>query len=284
MHTHNVAQVRLWQSLVVLTSFVPREEGGAAVDAVLLQLNGNNPPTVKQYMEAVVAALVMRDPALLHSRLLPLVARYTRHAAGLGSFILIAAQAFLVWERHRLRDELSEREVERLYASQDPSAFAGVMDAAASSSSSGGGKKQQQQQQGGTAAATAGGGGIGDFQRKITPEALLAELGVAAAGAGGAADVEGAGGGGGGGGLASLLLLEGEDEAGDWKAASASASRRHDILLVASLIDKRGIIRSLNVHVTGAIALYDYVRKQQQPAPPGAVVGAAAGAAAGAGK
>ena len=40
MHTHNVAQVRLWQSLVVLTSFVPREEGGAAVDAVLLQLNG----------------------------------------------------------------------------------------------------------------------------------------------------------------------------------------------------------------------------------------------------
>ncbi|KAG2452645.1 hypothetical protein HYH02_002878 [Chlamydomonas schloesseri] len=177
--------------------------------------------------------------------------------------------AFLIWERHRLREELSEREVERLYASQDPSAFAGVADAAASSSggagASAGGKKQQQQGAAAAAAAAAAteataaaaaGGGIGDFQRKITPEALLAELGPGAGGAAGAA----ADGEGGGGGLAGLLL-EGEDEAGNWKAASASASRRHDILLVASLIDKvpnlAGLARTCEVLGAGRLVLVD---------------------------
>jgi hypothetical protein len=57
-------KVRLWQALVVLTSFVPREECGAAVAGMLGQVNGNNPPTVKQYIEAVVAALVLREVRL----------------------------------------------------------------------------------------------------------------------------------------------------------------------------------------------------------------------------
>lgn len=38
------------------------------------------------------------------------------------------------------------------------------------------------------------------------------------------------------------------------------------LLDVALEIPQRGIIRSLNVHVTGAIALYEYVRQQQLPA------------------
>ncbi len=45
------------------------------------------------------------------------------------------------------------------------------------------------------------------------------------------------------------------------------------LLDVALEIPQRGIIRSLNVHVTGAIALYEYVRQQQQlPAAAAAVV------------
>lgn len=54
-------QVRLWQSLVVLSSFVPRSESGEALAVVLGQVAGNNPPTIKQYMEAVAAALVLRE-------------------------------------------------------------------------------------------------------------------------------------------------------------------------------------------------------------------------------
>lgn len=54
-------QVRLWQSLVVMSSFVPRSESGEALAVVLGQVAGNNPPTIKQYMEAVAAALVLRE-------------------------------------------------------------------------------------------------------------------------------------------------------------------------------------------------------------------------------
>ncbi|KXZ44095.1 hypothetical protein GPECTOR_74g709 [Gonium pectorale] len=368
-------KVRLWQSLVVLSSFVPREEAGAAVASVLAQINGNNPPTVKQYVEAVVAALVLREPSLLQSQLLPLISSYGRHLSGLGSYILIAAQVllhsppsvqahslrplllalspwlmchghgvrtyaqlvmwsllhrfppedpmwrhsvgdlgylrqmlqfmrtnvdlvrlrknigdpildwhpagiahparvfasgpgsvclagsphelaafegapatlvdriqgFLVAERHRLRDELSDRAAEREFAPQDPNG------PAASSSGAG------------AAAAGGGGEGVGDFQRKITPEALLAALeGSAASAAGRGGDAAGGGLAEGAGGLAAIL--EGDEEE-DWKVASGSRRLRHDVLLVASLIDKlpnlAGLARSCEVLGAGRLVLGD---------------------------
>ncbi|GLI70009.1 hypothetical protein VaNZ11_014743 [Volvox africanus] len=383
-------KVRLWQSLVVLSSFVPREECGAAVTRMLGQVNGNNPPTVKQYIEAVVAALVLREPSVLFHQILPFLTNYSRHMTGLGSYILIAAQVllhspppvqrhhlrplllaicpwlmchghnvrtyaqlvmwallqrfppesalwahsigdlgylhhmlafiqsnadlvrlrrnigdpilhwspaamshparvfasapdgvclagspieqatfegapstlvdriqtFLVSERHRLRDELADRTAEREFAPQDLSK---TIPAAAAAD--------------GAAVGTAAGpgGGIGDFQRKITPEAFMATLmlqgpGLAAQGAGGGL-------GGSSNNLAAVtdqsvlvdLLQQEEAEeaeaAQDWKSSSGGRQLRHDVLLVASLIDKlpnlAGLARTCEVLGAGRLVLAD---------------------------
>ncbi|GIL82026.1 hypothetical protein Vretifemale_10973 [Volvox reticuliferus] len=383
-------KVRLWQSLVVLSSFVPREECGAAVSQMLGQVNGNNPPTVKQYIEAVVAALVLREPSVLYEQILPLLTNYSRHMTGLGSYILIAAQVllhspppvqrrhlrplllaicpwlmchghnvrtyaqlvmwalmqrfppesalwahsigdlgylhhmlafmqsnvdlvrlrrnigdpilewspaalshpvrvfasapdsvclagspieqatfegapstlvdriqtFLVSERHRLRDELSDRAAEREFAPQDPNNKKATAAAATDGIAAG--------------MAARPGGGIGDFQRKITPEALMATLTLQ--GPGSAA--QGTGGGLGGsssvaavtdqGVLVDLLQQEEEEEAEaaqDWKSSSGSRQLRHDVLLVASLIDKlpnlAGLARTCEVLGAGRLVLAD---------------------------
>ncbi|GIL43959.1 hypothetical protein Vafri_1516 [Volvox africanus] len=385
-------KVRLWQSLVVLSSFVPREECGAAVAQMLGQVNGNNPPTVKQYIEAVVAALVLREPSVLFEQILPLLTNYSRHMTGLGSYVLIAAQVllhspppvqrrhlrplllaicpwlmchghnvrtyaqlvmwallqrfppesalwahsigdlgylhhmlafmqsnadlvrlrrnigdpilewspaamshparvfasapdgvclagspieqatfegapstlvdriqtFLVSERHRLRDELADRAAEREFAPQDPSSKIPVATAV-----------------NGTAAGTAagpGGGGIGDFQRKITPEALMATLTLQVPGLAAQGAVGGLGGssnnnlaaGMNQGVLVDLLQQEEAEEAEaaqDWKSSSGGRQLRHDVLLVASLIDKlpnlAGLARTCEVLGAGRLVLAD---------------------------
>ncbi|KAL6763959.1 hypothetical protein V8C86DRAFT_3022592 [Haematococcus lacustris] len=88
-------KVRLWQALVVMTGFVPRDQLEGAAQAVLGQITKNETPAVKQYQEAVAAALLLRKPALVQTVLLPQLSAYERHHAGVGSFILVAALVVL---------------------------------------------------------------------------------------------------------------------------------------------------------------------------------------------
>ncbi len=124
-------------------------------------------------------------------------------------------QAFLVSERHRLREELSDRAVEREFTPQDGRSAAAAAGAATTTSNSSNSKVSSTGLQDGAAGAGAGAGGaLGDFQRKITPEAMLAALeGPAAAAAAGGGGAEGDGG------LAAALFGLGEEEDGDanWK-------------------------------------------------------------------
>ena len=54
-------QVRLWQALTILTNFVQPPHIAPAVTSILAHLHLNNPVTIKQYQEAVVAALLVKQ-------------------------------------------------------------------------------------------------------------------------------------------------------------------------------------------------------------------------------
>ena len=54
-------QVRVWQALTVLTSFVPPAACGQAVTTLMPQVQQNNPPTVKLYQ---VRCMCLRESAM----------------------------------------------------------------------------------------------------------------------------------------------------------------------------------------------------------------------------
>lgn len=56
-------QVRIWQSLAVLTSFIhsPPSRVEAALRGVVGLMSANDAPSVKQYQEATAAALLMKQ-------------------------------------------------------------------------------------------------------------------------------------------------------------------------------------------------------------------------------
>ena len=59
--THARPQVRLWQALLVLTSFVQPPHVKPALERILCIFGPNNPPSIKQYHEAVVTALLLKQ-------------------------------------------------------------------------------------------------------------------------------------------------------------------------------------------------------------------------------
>jgi membrane associated rhomboid family serine protease len=83
----------LWQALTVLTAYAPPAGAAGVVARVLGALGANNPPSIRQYQEAVAAALLLAQPGLVASTLLPLLADVARSHACVASAILIAAQA-----------------------------------------------------------------------------------------------------------------------------------------------------------------------------------------------
>lgn len=117
-------------------------------------------------------------------------------------------------ERHRLREELSDRAVEREFTPQDGRSTAATTSSAGNNKASSAGL-----QDGAAGAGAAAGVAVGDFQRKITPEAMLAALEGPAAVAAAAASGGGAEG---DGGLAAALFGLGEEEDGDanWKCVT----------------------------------------------------------------
>ncbi|KXZ51472.1 hypothetical protein GPECTOR_12g435 [Gonium pectorale] len=109
---------------------------------------------------------------------------------GSSATLVDRIQGVLGAERHRLRDELLDRAAEREFAPQDPNGPAA---------------------NGGAAAVADGGGGkgVGDFQRKITPDALLAASAAGRRGdAAGGGLTEGAG----AGGRAAILKSDKDEE------------------------------------------------------------------------
>jgi len=63
--------------------------------AMLEQLALNNPPSVKQYHEAIAATLLLSHPDLLEQQLLPHLVKVDKGSAYTGSLILVAVQAVL---------------------------------------------------------------------------------------------------------------------------------------------------------------------------------------------
>ncbi|GAX81015.1 hypothetical protein CEUSTIGMA_g8450.t1 [Chlamydomonas eustigma] len=90
-------KTRLWQALAVLSAFVYRPaDVRSAVQSIMTVMGGaNSPPSVKQYLEGVVASLMLKQPELVEEVLLPIISTYTRNHAGVGSFMLIAGQVAL---------------------------------------------------------------------------------------------------------------------------------------------------------------------------------------------
>ncbi|GAX85166.1 hypothetical protein CEUSTIGMA_g12584.t1 [Chlamydomonas eustigma] len=90
-------KTRLWQALAVLSAFVYRPaDVRSAVQSIMTVMGGaNSPPSVKQYLEGVVACLMLKQPELVEEVLLPIISTYTRNHAGVGSFMLIAGQVAL---------------------------------------------------------------------------------------------------------------------------------------------------------------------------------------------
>ncbi|KAF6260973.1 hypothetical protein COO60DRAFT_830876 [Scenedesmus sp. NREL 46B-D3] len=93
------AKVRAWQGLTAAANFLgssrQRATAAAAVKELLAQLSVNQPPSIKQYQEAIVAHLALRHPALLQELLLPQIASVEKGGAATGSHILIAVQVAL---------------------------------------------------------------------------------------------------------------------------------------------------------------------------------------------
>jgi hypothetical protein len=65
------------------------------VSDMLEQLMLNNPPSVKQYHEAIVATLLLSHPCLLEQQLIPLLVNVEKGNAYVGSLILVAVQTAL---------------------------------------------------------------------------------------------------------------------------------------------------------------------------------------------
>jgi hypothetical protein len=62
---------------------------------LLVQLSVNQPPSIKQYQEAIVAHLTLQHPAFLQELLLPQITSVEKGGAATGSHILIAVQVSL---------------------------------------------------------------------------------------------------------------------------------------------------------------------------------------------
>jgi hypothetical protein len=62
---------------------------------LLLQLSVNQPPSIKQYQEAIVAHLSLQHPNFLQELLLPQITSVEKGSAATGSHILIAVQVAL---------------------------------------------------------------------------------------------------------------------------------------------------------------------------------------------
>jgi hypothetical protein len=62
---------------------------------LLSQLSVNQPPSIKQYQEAIVAHLALQHPSLLQELLLPQITSVEKGGAATGSHILIAVQVVL---------------------------------------------------------------------------------------------------------------------------------------------------------------------------------------------
>ena len=55
------AQTRVWQALAVLAGFVRPPHIRPAVEGIMAVIGGNQPPSVKQYLEGVVAGLLLKQ-------------------------------------------------------------------------------------------------------------------------------------------------------------------------------------------------------------------------------
>lgn len=62
---------------------------------LLVQLSVNQPPSIKQYQEAIVAHLALQHPTFLQELLLPQISSVEKGGAATGSHILIAVQVAL---------------------------------------------------------------------------------------------------------------------------------------------------------------------------------------------
>lgn len=97
-------KVRLWQALTVAAAFVTDEAGAlSAVRGVMANITTATPGNVKQYQEAVIAALLLRQPQLLEAVGLPILEGYRQPVAALSPIILVVAQVVLhvgpQWQR-----------------------------------------------------------------------------------------------------------------------------------------------------------------------------------------
>eukprot|EP00775_Hariotina_reticulata_P006297 gene6297-6532_t len=92
-------RIRAWQGLAsavaFLTSTAQQQAAAEALADMLEQLTLNNPPSVKQYHEAIVATLLLSHPCLLEQQLIPLLVNVEKGNAYIGSLILVAVQTAL---------------------------------------------------------------------------------------------------------------------------------------------------------------------------------------------
>ncbi|WIA08744.1 hypothetical protein OEZ85_008167 [Tetradesmus obliquus] len=92
-------KVRAWQGLTaaanLLGSTRQRDTAAAAAKELLVQLSVNQPPSIKQYQEAIVAHLALQHPTFLQELLLPQISSVEKGGAATGSHILIAVQVAL---------------------------------------------------------------------------------------------------------------------------------------------------------------------------------------------
>ncbi|KAF8072749.1 TARBP1 [Scenedesmus sp. PABB004] len=92
-------KVRAWQGLTAASAFFasPRQRPAAeaAVADLVAALGDNNPPSLKQYQEAVLASLLLAHPGLLEAHVLPALASVERGSAATASELLIAVQVAL---------------------------------------------------------------------------------------------------------------------------------------------------------------------------------------------
>jgi hypothetical protein len=81
----------------------------ALLAELLSQLSVNQPPSIKQYQEAIVAHLALQHPSLLQELLLPQITSVEKGGAATGSHILIAVQVALhspAEQQHELLPQL----------------------------------------------------------------------------------------------------------------------------------------------------------------------------------
>eukprot|EP00803_Ostreobium_quekettii_P004979 evm.model.scf_25EXC.11 EVM.evm.TU.scf_25EXC.11 scf_25EXC:202046-215443(-) len=94
-NTHRL-KLRVWQAICVSSHFVHTSDSvRRAVGTLVEMLKKGNVASVRQYIEATLLRLLLREPGLTFEAVMPSIQQYEKRHDALPSFVLVAAQVAL---------------------------------------------------------------------------------------------------------------------------------------------------------------------------------------------